>query len=62
MAFESGNSLVRSPRKITCRTEEKLARSDRNGLARECVKLDPRFEKAVAEEELSHELAEWPEY
>ena len=41
---------------------EKLARLERSRLARECAKLDPAFEKALAEEGLSEELAEWPEY
>ena len=30
--------------------EEKLARIERGRLARECAKLDPTFEKALAEE------------
>ena len=42
--------------------EEKLSRLDRGRLARECAKLDPSFEKALAEEGLSDELPEWPEY
>ena len=42
--------------------EEKLLRLERSRLARECGKLDPSFEKALAEEGLSQELAEWPEY
>jgi len=42
--------------------EEKLSRLDRSRLARECAKLDPAFEKSLAEEGLSEELAEWPEY
>jgi len=42
--------------------EEKLARMDRSRLARECAKLDPTFEKALAEEGLSEDAAEWPEY
>ena len=42
--------------------EEKLEKMNRNRLARECEKLDPAFEKALAEEGLSEELAEWPEY
>jgi Arc/MetJ-type ribon-helix-helix transcriptional regulator len=42
--------------------EEKLARIARGGLARECAKLDPRFEKAMAEEGLSSDVASWPEY
>lgn len=42
--------------------QEKLERMERNRLARECIKLDPAFEKAMAEEGLSEELSEWPEY
>ena len=41
---------------------EKLERLERTRLARECAKLDPVFEKALAEEGVSEELAEWPEY
>ncbi len=41
---------------------EKLDRLERSRLARECAKLDPVFEKALAEEGVSEELAEWPEY
>lgn len=42
--------------------EEKLNRLDKNRLARECAKLDPAFEKALAEEGMSEELSEWPGY
>jgi metal-responsive CopG/Arc/MetJ family transcriptional regulator len=42
--------------------EEKLARLNRGRLARECAKLDPAVEKALAEEGLSKDAAEWPEY
>jgi len=41
---------------------EKLARLERSRLAQECAKLDPAFEKALAEEGLSEDLAKWPEY
>ncbi len=41
---------------------EKLERLDRSRLARECAKLDATFEKALADQGLSGELAEWPEY
>lgn len=41
---------------------EKLARIDRSRLALECAKLDPDFEKALAEEGLGQELESWPEY
>jgi metal-responsive CopG/Arc/MetJ family transcriptional regulator len=42
--------------------EEKLARMERSRLARECAKLDPTFEKALAEEGMSEDATEWPEY
>jgi hypothetical protein len=35
---------------------------EKSPLARESAKLDPLFEKALAEEGLSAELSEWPEY
>jgi metal-responsive CopG/Arc/MetJ family transcriptional regulator len=41
---------------------EKLARLEKSRLAQECAKLDPTFEKALAEEGLSQDLKEWPEY
>ena len=36
--------------------EEKLKKIGKGRLARECAKLDPEFEKALAEEGLSYEL------
>ena len=36
---------------------EKLARLEKNRLAQECAKLDPAFERALAEEGLSEDLA-----
>ncbi|MBN2398540.1 MAG: ribbon-helix-helix protein, CopG family [Deltaproteobacteria bacterium] len=41
---------------------EKLKRMERSRLARECAKLDPAFEQALAEEGFTSELEEWPEY
>src|SRR3989442_3621949 len=41
---------------------EKLARARRTRLARECAKLDPEDEKALAEEGLSGSSDSWPEY
>jgi metal-responsive CopG/Arc/MetJ family transcriptional regulator len=41
---------------------EKLARLERNRLARECAKLNPDFEKVLAEEGLSEDISRWPEY
>ena len=42
--------------------EEKLSRIERTRLARECAKLDPAFERALAEEGMTEEIAQWPEY
>ena len=42
--------------------EEKLNRMDRTRLARECAKVDIVAEQAMADEGISHELTEWPEY
>jgi len=42
--------------------KEKLARVNRSRLARECAKLDPDLEKAIAEEGFSREIEKWPEY
>lgn len=49
-------------RAIQVAVEEKLERLERSRLARECAKLDPDFEKSIAEEGLSEELSGWPEY
>ena len=42
--------------------QEKIERLDRTRLARECARLDPRAEQALAEEGMAQELAQWPEY
>jgi len=39
-----------------------IARIERRRLAEECCKLDPDFEKAMAEEGMSEDAKEWPEY
>jgi len=41
---------------------EKLMRLEKRRLASECAKLDPDFERSLAEEDLPAELEEWPEY
>lgn len=55
-AYESRSQAIEAA------VEEKLARLDRRRLAEECAKLDPEFEKALAEEAIAAEVAEWPEY
>jgi metal-responsive CopG/Arc/MetJ family transcriptional regulator len=42
--------------------DEKLDRLTQSRLAKECAKLDPVLEKALAEEGMSEELGAWPEY
>ena len=54
--LHNGNQKVREE------PEKALERLERSRLARECAKLDPEFEKAMAEEGMSEELAQWPEY
>ena len=56
-----GNLVSRSvfpnrSRAIQAAVAEKLARMEHSRLASECAKLDPKFEKALAEEGLSQEL------
>ena len=41
---------------------EKLDRMSRSRLARECAKLDPRDERALADEGLSEDVRTWPAY
>ncbi|MBI1899923.1 MAG: ribbon-helix-helix protein, CopG family [Planctomycetia bacterium] len=41
---------------------EKLERLDRARFARECAKLDPQFEKQLAEEGMAEDFKAWPEY
>ncbi len=41
--------------------QERIARLHRSRLARECAKLDPNEEQALAEEGYTSE-SEWPEY
>lgn len=47
---------------IQVAVSEKLTRLHKNRLARECAKLDPSEERAMAEEGMAGELGEWPEY
>jgi len=49
-------------RAIQDAVKEKLERLSHKLLAQECAKLDPDYEKALAEEGLREDLSEWPEY
>jgi metal-responsive CopG/Arc/MetJ family transcriptional regulator len=41
---------------------EKLRRMKRSRLAIECGKLERAFEKAMAEEGMTEDMSQWPEY
>jgi Arc/MetJ-type ribon-helix-helix transcriptional regulator len=67
-ALAQVDQLVRSgqfpsrSRAIQEAVEEKLGRMKKGRLARECAKLDPELERALAEEGFSEEVAGWPQY
>jgi Arc/MetJ-type ribon-helix-helix transcriptional regulator len=42
--------------------DERLDRLSRDRLARECAKLDPVFESALADQGLTSEVNQWPEF
>ncbi|TAN39056.1 MAG: CopG family transcriptional regulator [Nitrospirae bacterium] len=42
--------------------KEKLERIQRTRLAKECAKLDSAVEQAMADEGLTEDLSQWPEY
>jgi Arc/MetJ-type ribon-helix-helix transcriptional regulator len=42
--------------------KEKLNKIEQNRLEIECLKLDPEFEQALADEGISSEIEEWPDY
>ncbi|MBI2851269.1 MAG: ribbon-helix-helix protein, CopG family [Chloroflexi bacterium] len=41
---------------------EKLLRMKRTRLAEECAKLEPTFERELAEDGFAEDMKEWPEY
>ena len=47
---------------IQAAVQEKLSRIERGRLARECAKLDPAFEAAMAEEGFAEDASTWPAY
>lgn len=58
----AGNQFPNRSRAVQEAIRDKLQRLQRSRLARECAKLDPRFERALAEEGLTEDLDQWPEY
>jgi metal-responsive CopG/Arc/MetJ family transcriptional regulator len=57
-----GRIFPNRSRAIQDAVEEKLERMEKSRLARECAKLDPSFERLMAEEGVQEELEQWPEY
>ena len=47
---------------IQVAVQEKLARLQHTRLAEECAKLNPAAEQAWAEEGISEDVTQWPEY
>lgn len=42
--------------------EEKLIKIQKTNLAKECIKLDPLYEKKFSEEGFITDMDKWPEY
>ena len=42
--------------------QDKIKRIEKTRLARECAKLDPLYEQTLADEGISEDVKEWPEY
>ena len=56
------NIFPNRSRAIQEAVDDRLNRIERIRLAEECAKLDPVAEQAIAEEGISAELNEWPQY
>ena len=60
--FVKENVFTNRSQAIQEAVQEKLERMERGRLARECAKLDPAFEKTMAEEGLTEDTSKWPKY
>ena len=56
------NKFPNRSQAVQAAIRDKLHRMKRSRLARECAKLDPVFEQALADEGLSEDSEQWPEY
>jgi len=61
-ALVKKNLFPSRSRAIQEAVKEKLSRLNHSLLARECAKLEPKHEKALAEEGFTEDVSEWPEY
>lgn len=58
----NSNIFPNRSRAIQEAVAEKLERLEKSRLARECAKLDSKFEQDLSEEGFETEIDEWPEY
>ena len=56
------NAFGNRSQAIQSAVRDKIERLEQTRLAKECAKLDITFEQDLADEGLSVELDEWPEY
>jgi metal-responsive CopG/Arc/MetJ family transcriptional regulator len=56
------NQFPSRSRAVQEAVRDKLQRLQRSRLARESAKLDPAFEQALADEGLTEDCEQWPEY
>ena len=56
------NAFPSRSRAVQEAVRDKLDRMKRGRLARECAKLRPEFERALAEEGMAPDFKAWPEY
>jgi metal-responsive CopG/Arc/MetJ family transcriptional regulator len=56
------NQFPNRSRAVQEAIRDKLQRLQRSRLARESAKLDPAFEQALADEGLTEDYEQWPEY
>ena len=61
-ALVEKNQFPSRSRAIQEAVMEKLTRLDKSRLVKECLKLDSKFEKALADEGLESEASSWQEY
>lgn len=61
-ALVANKVFANRSRAVQLAVAEKLARMERTRLAAECAKLDPAFERTLAEEGLAQDLDSWPAY
>jgi len=57
----AANLYANRSRVIEQAIKEKFERIDRSQLARVCARLDPAFERSLAEGDFSEDLSGWPE-